>query len=568
MANRYCTPRIELCQASRAAWVQATPHKGRALPGGGSNGILEVVCLILEAVLSVLSLIYLAAALLVALYGGNALLLTALYLRCRHHRPAEPAEPRSWPVVTVQLPIYDELYVVKRLMGAVARLDYPRQHLKVQVLDDSSDETTKLARACVAHYRAQGLDVELIHRQQREGFKAGALAHGLKQARGEFVAIFDADFCPAPDFLKRTVPHLLADDGLAFVQTRWGYINPGYSSLTQAQTIALDGHFVVEHMGRNRNGLLMNFNGTAGVWRRRAIEHAGGWQSDTLTEDVDLSFRAQLTGWRALYLPQVETPAELPPQMAAFKRQQARWASGAAQCLFKLGGSLLRGRRACSTLDPQGEGQGKGQLPSSPRLSWPARLEGLLHLSVWIAHPMSLLLLLLTPPRLLGQIPPTVDLGIFWLMAFGSILAYAISQRHLYSDWRRRMLYMPVLALLGTGLALSNTLAIGRALLARDRHFRRTPKFHVERRADQWAGNRYALPFEWISLGELALSAYAGATVVIALIVGNYFAIPFLLLYAGGYAYIGLHGLRDAWNGRRARPRARRRAMVVDSQAK
>jgi len=512
--------------------------------------------------LSVLGLIYLAAALFVALYGGNALFLAVLYLRRgRHHQP-QPAEPRSWPLVTVQLPLYDELYVVRRLVDAVARLDYPRHLLQVQVLDDSSDETTGIARAAVAHYRAQGLNVELIHRRERQGFKAGALAHGLKQARGEFVAIFDADFCPRPDFLKRTVPYLVADDGLAFVQARWGYVNPGYSALTRAQTIALDGHFVVEHLARNRNGLLINFNGTAGVWRRRAIEDAGGWQSDTLTEDVDLSFRAQLAGWEALYLPEVEAPAELPPQVAAFKRQQARWATGAAQCLFKLAGPLCRGHLAS---DP---GALDGPLSTVHRLSWAARLEGLLHLSVWIAHPMSLVLLLLTPLMLLGQISLGADLGIFWFMAFGSILAYALSQRHLYGDWRRRMLSMPLLALVGTGLALSNTVAIARGLLTRDRSFRRTPKFHIEHRGDRWAGSRYALPFEWLTLGELTLAVYAGLTVGIALAVGNYFAVPFLLLYVGGYGYLGLHGLRDAWSGRQARPRTKRPTAVAESRAK
>lgn len=516
--------------------------------------------------MSVLGWIYLAAVLLVALYGGNALFLAVLYLRRRHHRPASPAEPRTWPVVTVQLPIYDELYVVKRLMAAVAALDYPRHLLQVQVLDDSRDETTRLARAYVAHYRAQGLDVTLIHRRERVGFKAGALAHGLKQARGEYVAIFDADFCPAPDFLRRTVPYLVADGDLAFVQARWSYLNPTYSALTRAQTIALDGHFVVEHLARNRNGLLINFNGTAGVWRRQAIEHAGGWQSDTLTEDVDLSFRAQLAGWRALYLPDVEAPAELPPQMAAFKRQQARWATGAAQCLFKLGGSLWRGCRPSLAAPPE-SGQ-EGPLPSAGPLPWPARLEALLHLSVWIAHPMSLALLLLTVPMLLGQIPLAVNLSLFWLMAFGSILAYALSQRHLYGNWKQRMCYMPLLALVGTGLALSNTLAIARGLLGRDRSFRRTPKFCIERRGDRWAGNRYALPFEWLTLGELALAAYAAGTVAVALSVKSYFAVPFLLLYAAGYGYLGLQGLRDAWAGRQARPQAGRQPVVADSQAK
>jgi hypothetical protein len=338
------------------------------------------------------------------------------------------------------------------------------------------------------------------------------------------------------------------------VQARWGYLNREYSSLTRAQAIALDGHFVVEHLGRNRNGLLMNFNGTAGVWRREAIEEAGGWQSDTLTEDVDLSFRAQLAGWQALYLPNLLAPAELPPQMAAFKRQQARWATGAAQCLVKLAGPLARGAMA----------PGGGTTDRPARLSWPARLEAMLHLSVWVAHPMSLLLLCLTLPMLLGQIPLTLNLTIFWVMALGPILAHGLSQRHLYPDWRRRFLAMPVLALLGTGLALSNTVAIARGLLAGDRAFYRTPKFSVERRGERWAGNRYALPFQWLTVGELLLAGYALATVGVAISLGNWFSVPFLLLYVGAYGYVGLSGLGDLRFGGRARPRLRRREAVAD----
>ena len=353
-----------------------------------------------------LSIVYFVAALLVALYGVNALLLSVLYLR-RRVPPAEPAELEEWPVVTVQLPIYNELYVVRRLLDAVSCLDYPRDRLQVQVLDDSTDGTTRLARACVARHRGQGLDIELLHRTDRAGFKAGALTCGLARARGELIAVLDADFLPAPDFLKRTVPHLAARPELAFVQARWDYVNPGYSLLTRVQTIALDGHFVVEHLGRNRNGLVMNFNGTAGVWRRTAIEDAGGWHCDTLTEDVDLSFRAQLAGWQALYLPDVAVPAELPPQMAAFKRQQGRWATGAAQCLVKLAPSLVRGFTPRQP-PPQGGGKREGF-----RLGWPARLEGLLYLGVWVAHPVSIVLLFLTLPMLLGEIPLTLNLSIF-----------------------------------------------------------------------------------------------------------------------------------------------------------
>ena len=515
--------------------------------------------------MSVLSIVYLAAALTVAFYGANALLLAILYLRRRRDSVAQAPEPEHWPSVTVQLPLYNELYVVERLIDAVARLDYPREQLQIQALDDSTDETTRLARARVEFHRAQGLDIQLVHRQDRSGFKAGALTRGLETASGEFIAIFDADFVPAPDFLKRTVPHMVARPELAFVQTRWGYLNDRYSALTRAQTIALDGHFVVEHLGRNRNNLLMNFNGTAGIWRRSAIEAGGGWQADTLIEDVDLSFRAQLTGWRALYLPDVESPAELPPQMAAFKRQQARWATGQAQCLVKLAGSLLRGRLEPNPgLNPEPP----SILEDRPPLPWAARLGGILHLSVWLAHPMSLVLLLLTLPMMLGQIPMTFNLTIFWLVALGPIVAYTLSQRHLYTDWKRRMLLMPVLALLGTGLALSNTVAIVRGLIGRDLAFRRTPKFSVEHRGDPWTGNRYALPFQWVTVGELALAVYAAVTVAAALMMGSYFAVPFLLLYVGAYAYIGLIGLRDAWINWQARPRLERKAVAAESQAK
>ena len=510
--------------------------------------------------MSVLSIIYLIAAVLVAVYGANALLLAALYLRHQTDRPSQPQEPETWPVVTVQLPIYNELYVVKRLIDAVASLDYPRGQVQIQVLDDSTDETTRLARARVAHYQARGLDIELVHRHDRQGFKAGALARGLETARGEFIAIFDADFVPNPDFLKRTVPHLVAHTNLGFVQTRWGYLNADYSALTRSQTLALDGHFVVEHLGRNRSGLLMNFNGTAGLWRRVAIETAGGWQSDTLTEDVDLSLRSQLAGWQALYLPEIEAPAELPPQMAAFKRQQARWATGAAQCLFKLAGSLWRGKAHPGSVVEGDEG--------GPPIPWPARLEALLHLSVWIAYPMSLVLLLLTLPLLLGQISLTFNLTIFWLVALGPMVAYALSQRHLYPDWKRRMAYMPVLALLGTGMAFANSMAIAKGLLGRNLPFRRTPKFHIEHRGDRWAGSRYVLPFEWVTLGELTLAGYALLAVAAALLVGNYFAVPFLLLYAGGYGYISVHGLRDVWASRRIRAQARRRPAMADWRLK
>jgi hypothetical protein len=246
--------------------------------------------------------------------------------------------------------------------------------------------------------------------------------------------------------------------------------------------------------------------------------------------------------------------------MAAFKRQQARWATGAAQCLVKLAGSLWRGRPYPGPVERDHEG--------SPPIAWPARLEALLHLSVWIAYPMSVILLFLTLPLLLGQISLTFNLTIFWLVALGPMVAYALSQRHLYLDWKRRMAYMPVLALLGTGMAFSNTIAIAKGLLGKSLPFRRTPKFHIERRGDRWVGSRYVLPFQWATVGELFLAGYALLAVATALFVGNYFAVPFLLLYVGGYGYISLHGIRDIWAGRRVRARARRRPAMANWRLK
>ncbi len=509
--------------------------------------------------MSILSTVFVVAALLVNLYGANALLLACLYLV--HRSPSSQRLPGSqreapgstvqttstsdWPAVTVQLPIFNEVYVVKRLIDAVARLDYPQTHLQIQVLDDSTDGTCRLARSRVARHRARGLDIEFVHRTDRRGFKSGALRRGLEAARGEFVVLFDADFVPPRDFLKQTIPHLIADPGLGFVQTRWGYLNADYSLLTRAQAVALDGHFVVEHIGRSRSGLLINFNGTAGVWRRQAILDAGGWQDDTLVEDLDLSFRAQLAGWRALYLPEVVAPAELPPQLAAFRHQQARWASGAARCLLKLAGPLLRGR-----VLPLPEGERVGVRDNLP-LAWPARLEGLLHLCLWISHPMTLVLLLLALPLAMGKISLTLNLTALWFVAFGPTIVFALAQHRLYPDWIRRMLIMPVLALLGTGLSLSNTIAIVQVLLHRRQSFRRTPKFRLERKTDRWVGNQYALPFQWITLGELALTGYVLASVGVAIYVGNYFCVPFLLLFAAGFGVMGVHGLRDAQLGRR-----------------
>lgn len=473
-----------------------------------------------------------------ALYGANALFTTLVYLRRRRQTSAPPPLPTTWPTVTVQLPIFNELHVVERLIDAVAGLDYPRDRLQIQVLDDSTDETTALAQARVEHYRRQGVDIALLHRVRRKGYKAGALAEALGTATGEFIAIFDADFAPPADFLRRTVPYLAADPGLGFVQTRWGHLNADYSPLTRAQTLALDGHFVVEQAARQRSGWFFGFNGTAGLWRRGCIEAAGGWQTDTLCEDLDLSYRAQLGGWRGLYLPDVVAPAEVPPQLAAYRRQQARWATGSVQTLRKLGGRVATAPRPLLT-----------------------RIEGLLHLSAYLCHPLMVALLLLTLPLLLlagDQRGP-----LHWLMAYlgfataGPPLLFAVAQRELHPKpwgrrgWLARMTALPVLMLLGTGVALSNTVAVLRGLSGRPTAFRRTPKFRVENRSDAWQGKRYALPADPIVLGELALAAYALLTVAVAVARDYLYAVPFMLLYAAGFGMVAGVTL---WQGRRRRP--------------
>jgi len=482
----------------------------------------------------IFAIIYLTGAVFLAVYGLNALILTVLYLR--HRRKTIPCPSLTgYPQVTVQLPIYNELHVVERLIDAVAALDYPRDRLQIQVLDDSTDETTRVAQARVLYHRRRGVDIELIHREQRVGFKAGALREGLAQARGELIVIFDADFVPPCDFLQRTVPYFLAHPRLGMVQTRWGHLNAEHSLLTRAQAIALDGHFVVEQTARNRSGLFMNFNGTAGVWRRECIIAAGGWSADTLSEDLDLSYRAQLAGWEFLYLPEVAAPAEIPPQIEAFKRQQFRWAKGSLQVLRKLWRPLLQARQP-----------------------WPIRFQGLLHISSYLAHPLMLVLLLCIPVLMLTHQSLYWPLTYLSLASLGPPLLYTVAQRALYRDWPRRMLAFPLLALLGTGVAWNNTKAIIEALLRRESAFQRTPKFRVEGRTARWQESRYWLPAGRQVIGEVLWALYALVAAGVALRQGNLYTLPFLGLYIGGFGYVALGSLWQSREQRRGRRRGRR----------
>jgi cellulose synthase/poly-beta-1,6-N-acetylglucosamine synthase-like glycosyltransferase len=469
-----------------------------------------------------LSSVYALLALWLAVYGLNSFVLTLLYLLNRRASFPTPSTDRAaLPPVTVQVPVYNEVHVVERVIDAVAALDYPRDRLQIQVLDDSNDETTRLARARTAFHRERGLDVMLLRRPDRDGFKAGALARGMLNARGEYIAIFDADFCPRPDFLLRTIPHFLDRPRLGMVQTRWSYLNADYSPITRAQALALDGHFVVEQMGRHRSGLLMSFNGSGGVWRRRCIEESGGWRADTLCEDLDLSYRAQLDGWECLYLPSVDAPAEVPPQIAAFKRQQSRWAQGSVQALRKLAGPILRSRR----------------------LNWGQKAMALVHLSSYLAHPLMVLLLLASLPSLLLPDFAPLPFGGLGLVCLGPPLLYAVSQQRLHVDWGRRMLALPLLVLIGIGIAWENTRAVGRGLIHWGGVFARTPKFRLEGQDDRWANSGYRLRADVHTVVEAALALYALATALVAHATGNHGAIPFSLVYALAFGTVAGLGL-------------------------
>jgi cellulose synthase/poly-beta-1,6-N-acetylglucosamine synthase-like glycosyltransferase len=480
--------------------------------------------------MAIVELVYAFCVALLSLYGFNNLLLTGVFLRRRHNQVDPRAGvTRDWllkaPRVTVQLPIYNELHTVERLLNAVSGLDYPRDRLEIQLLDDSTDATRQVAARIVARLRRRGINVVHITRANRVGYKAGALAEGLSSAQGELIAIFDADFVPPADFLKRVVPRF-RDPMVGCVQTRWGHLNRDYSRFTQVQALGVDGHFVVEQTARSRAGLFINFNGTAGVWRRSCIEDAGGWEGDTLTEDLDLSYRAQLCGWRILYLPDVVVPAELPAQISAFKRQQARWAQGSIQTALKLLGPLLR----------------SGQ----PRR---VKLEGLIHLTGYLVHPLMLLMILLTLPMsyshswMLAVVP--------WLMvaAAGPPLMYTVGALADGDGWRQRLRVLPLLVLLGMGLALSNTRAVLKALLGSRQGFQRTPKFALRHPQDSWVNSRYALRGDGLIWGELTLTVFALSLLTAPGIRWGF--VPWLLLYAGGFGYVSAVNLRQGFEHRR-----------------
>lgn len=451
------------------------------------------------------------------LFGLVGVINLVLYGQYRHQHPPLPAAPAEWPLVTVQLPIFNEPLVVERLIQAAVGLNYPAGRLEIQVLDDSTDETTAIAQKLVENYQQQGVNIQLYHRQNRAGYKAGALAEGLQKAQGEFIAIFDADFQPPADFLHQTVPYFQNKPQLGLIQTRWGHLNAEDSTLTLAQAIALDKHFMIEQLVRQRAGLYPKFNGTAGVWRRSCMETAGGWASDTVCEDLCLSTRAGLQGWHFLFLPQVITPGELPNSLTAYKTQQARWAKGSWQCVLKFWHTIL----------------------TDPGQPLPGRLYTLLTMSGYLSHFLVLLMILLQLPLVLYRFtPPSYLMGLS-VIGLSQPFLFIFSQYLCYPRWWRRLPYLPALLLITLGLGPTILYAIGELAFKKEHDFVRTPK--GKRLFSDSLPSQHQLIFGV----ELSLLLYVLITAGVAWWMGFYAPLFFLLFCIGSFGYTLLYSWQE-----------------------
>jgi cellulose synthase/poly-beta-1,6-N-acetylglucosamine synthase-like glycosyltransferase len=458
-------------------------------------------------------------------YGLHRYFIVYLFLKYRKQVPQPLAYFEQLPVITVQLPLFNEIYVVERLLKSVSELDYPQEHLQIQVLDDSTDETRGLTASCAQQLRERGFDVELIHRTNRVGFKAGALEAGLASARGDFVCILDADFVPQPDLLRSTV-HFFTDPKVGMIQTRWGHINRGYSLLTRVQAMFLDGHLLLEQVARSRSGRFFNFNGTAGLWRKSCIAQSGGWQHDTLTEDLDLSYRAQLAGWRFIFLNDVVTPAELPVDMNGFKSQQHRWTKGSIQTCKKVLPRIWR-----------------SELPL------PIKIEATGHLTSNFAYLLLACLCVLLHPSTGG--PQSgwlrmflVDVPIFLTASVSVAVFYICAQRELHPrTWMKEILLLPALIALGVGLSINNARAVLEAVFNHHSEFKRTPKYGIEKKSQAWRSCRYMPLKSLLPLIEIGFAIYFSYFLYYAFAHGQYLTLPFLILFQVGFLYVALCSL-------------------------
>lgn len=471
---------------------------------------------------------YLAVLSSLSLYGLHRMMLMILFLTSKKKKAEPQKRFDELPVVTVQLPMFNERYVAQRLIDAVCRINYPRDRLEIQVLDDSTDDTRMIAGRAVEIKRAEGFDIHYIHRTNRRGFKAGALEEGMRKARGEFLLIFDADFVPNPDILQNTIHHF-TDEGVALVQTRWEHLNRDYSILTKVQALMLDGHFTIEHLARFRTGRFFNFNGTAGIWRKRAIEEAGGWEHDTVTEDLDLSFRVQMMKkWRLVYLPEIGSPAELPEDMNGFKTQQFRWAKGSIQVARKLLWRVLR-----------------APLPLK------VRIEAFFHLTNNFAYVLMVPLALLIMPTILfrdhhgTEEALLVDLPLFMGTTFAIGCFYITTYRVMHGTFRGSLRRLLLLMALGIGISLNNARAVLEGLFSSNAEFVRTPKSGVKSAENRRSmlDTVYRSQKSLTVVMELAFGSYFLLTLYVAIAGGHFISIPFLLLFLVGYFYSALSSI-------------------------
>jgi cellulose synthase/poly-beta-1,6-N-acetylglucosamine synthase-like glycosyltransferase len=482
-------------------------------------------------------------------FSAHAFMMVYHHLK---HQYDEMEEPQSLvstngnnvPTVTVQLPIYNELYVAKRVIESCCNISYPKEKLEIQVLDDSTDETSLVVSETVTRYQRMGFDIKHIRRGSRQGYKAGALKFGMETARGEFIAIFDADFIPYPDFLEKTLPYF-SDEKIGMVQTRWEHLNDDHSLLTRAQAMALDGHFMMEQNVRNKAGYFINFNGTAGIWRKSCIYDAGNWEADTITEDLDLSYRAQLRGWKFKFLPYVTSPAELPSEINALKNQQFRWTKGAVEVARKMLWNVWRSQ-----------------------LSFKHKIHSTFHLTNNIVFPFILLAGMLNVPIVFIKHQGGFEtyfqiMSIFVLAFIGSFLFYMYAQKELYTDWRKRLLLFPVFMAGSMGFAVNNTRAVIEGLFKKKSEFVRTPKYNVSRDSfskqktqtleTEWLTKKYVpLNVSFSVIFESLLALYFLVGIFMSLYYVEIAALPFQILFLSGFGFTSYLSLKHAWLARKA----------------
>jgi cellulose synthase/poly-beta-1,6-N-acetylglucosamine synthase-like glycosyltransferase len=476
------------------------------------------------------AILYLIVVSSLYVYGINFYYLSFMAIRQRRRIPPSPqlnGKPR--PFVTVQLPIYNEMYVSRRLIESAAKMDYPRDRIEFQVLDDSVDETRQIVAEIVAELRSAGVDIHHIHRADREGFKAGALKNGMGLAKGEYLAIFDADFTPTEDFLDRTIPHF-EDPQIAFVQGRWGHLNANYSLLTYIQSLSIDAHFMVEQFSRYTGGYFFNFNGTAGIWRKSAIEDAGGWQPHTLTEDLDLSYRTFLKGWRAHYLRDLVIPAELPVTFSAFRRQQHRWARGSLE-----NAAILMPKVWSSDLPLR------------------VKLQSALHLTGYAVHLLMFVLSLIYPLviTLSMDYPGLVSLfGItlaFNLTALAPTMFFIVAQAELSRDWWRKLPVILFVSVFGSGMMINTLRAAWQAITGKLNVFERTPKLGITHRGQPWRAFGYQLALDGIVFLEILFAALNLFTTYMAIQAGHFFIAFYAMMFAAGLLFTSFYSIGQSF---------------------